>query len=341
MNIKNFLIIVLFFSTFVPISSFAKKNESLAKFNGKKITLSDLENFDSDGELKRGLQKIQSLKTDYQLIVKKKLFAYLREQAILKYVKKNNLQKQELIDQIYDKEPITEDAIKEFYQNYSHRFPNRPFSTIKEQVKTFLIAEKKRSIEEELGSRLLKEEHVKVFFEEETVRTKVSSGGDPSKGPKRAKIKIIEFTDFECPFCRRAFYTVQKVLEKYRGQIHYTIKDFPLSFHENAKPAAIAAFCADQQNQYWDYHDRLWKRNNAELKAKYFIKVAQELNLDMQKFQACLKSPEAEREIAQDIAEGQELGISGTPTFFVNGIRVNGARSETYFSQLIESELKK
>ncbi len=174
----------------------------------------------------------------------------------------------------------------------------------------------------------------------------VSIDDDPMKGDKKAPVTIVEFSDFECPYCAR-FYkdTYKKLVSEYvnKGKVRFVYRDFPLGFHNNAKPASIAANCAREQGgdtAYFKYHDKLYE-NQSSLGAANFKKWAKELNLDLVKFDKCLIDKKQSDEVDKDFKDGQSYGVSGTPAFFVNGKKVTGAQPFSIFKSLIEEELKK
>ena len=163
---------------------------------------------------------------------------------------------------------------------------------------------------------------------------------DPILGPENAPITIIEFSDFECPYCRRWHQEVySRLLENYPDQVRIVYRDFPLdSIHPNATPAALAANCAFEQNAFWEYHDQLFG-NALGLNAAAYQQYAQDLNLDMASFNECVESDRYLDEVRADLEWASNLGVQSTPTFFINGIALVGAQPYEVFEQVIEKEL--
>lgn len=158
---------------------------------------------------------------------------------------------------------------------------------------------------------------------------------DPFLGNPQAKVKIIEFGDFECPFCREAFPIVRKIADFYDEQIQLIYRDFPLSeIHPEAQKAAEAAGCAFKQGKFWPYHDKLFL-NQENLKENDLVKYAQELNLNVSQFNSCLLGRQQMAEVQKDYQDGKSLGISGTPTFFINGMMIAGVLNEEQFKAII------
>jgi len=170
-------------------------------------------------------------------------------------------------------------------------------------------------------------------------RYDIPTEGYPSLGPADAKIVIVEFSDFQCPYCRN-FHdeTFKALLDAYPGQIRFVYRNFPLtSIHPGAMPAAIASLCANDQNAYWDYYEKLFSSEN--LDKATFIKYASDLELNMDTFTACLSSGSHDDTIQKDMAFSTNLGVQSTPTFFINGLALIGAQPLTSFQKLIDKEL--
>jgi len=175
---------------------------------------------------------------------------------------------------------------------------------------------------------------------QEISRYDVPEDDDPAYGPPDAPITIIEFSDYECPYCRKWHLEVWPRLKAaYPDQIRLVYRDFPLtSIHANAIPAAIAANCAGEQGQYWEFNELLFSMKY-NLGASAYQSYAEELGLNMQDFQECVTSDRQNQEIQADFEFATNIGVRSTPTFFVNGIPVVGAQPFEVFQQLIEQEL--
>jgi protein-disulfide isomerase len=170
-------------------------------------------------------------------------------------------------------------------------------------------------------------------------RYDIPTEGYPSLGPDNAPITIVEFSDFQCPFCRR-FHddTYQALLDAYPGQIRFVYRNLPLtSIHPAAMPSAIASLCANDQNAYWDYHEKLFSSET--LDEPTFIQYATDLNLNVDEFTACLSSGKHDEYIQDDMNFAIDLGVQSTPTFFINGLAIVGAQPLSSFQQLIDKEI--
>jgi protein-disulfide isomerase len=167
---------------------------------------------------------------------------------------------------------------------------------------------------------------------------KVDVGNAPVLGPKNAAVTIVEWSDFQCPYCGRVEPTLQQVREQYKGKVRLAWKNQPLSFHPNAMPAAEAAMAADEQGKFWEFHDALFKRQN-ELGPALYDEVAKQVGLDMEKFHASIQGHKHLAQIKADMAAGSAVGADGTPTFFINGKKLVGAMPIESFKQVIDAEL--
>ena len=169
----------------------------------------------------------------------------------------------------------------------------------------------------------------------------VDEDDDPVLGKKNAPVTIVSFEDYQCPFCKRAFdQTFPQLKKEYidTGKVKYVYRDFPLSFHQEAQPAAEATECADEQGKFWEYHDAIFD-NQAALGRDLYLKLAGDLKLDVNKFTQCFDSGKYKQEVQADFNYGSQIGVSGTPTFFINGAKLVGAQPYEAFKQLIDAEL--
>lgn len=158
-------------------------------------------------------------------------------------------------------------------------------------------------------------------------------------GDFNAPITLVEFSDFECPFCERHYPTLKKILNDYKGKVRLVYKHFPLSFHPNAQKAAEASECADEQGKFWEYHDKLFENQPNGYSLEKFKQWAKDLGLNTSKFNECLDSGKYAQKVQADYQEGIQKGVQGTPATFVNGQLVSGALPYEVFKQIIDQEL--
>lgn len=164
----------------------------------------------------------------------------------------------------------------------------------------------------------------------------VETPDDPALGSSNPKVVIVEFADFECPYCQAAFPIIRQLAAKYKDTIRYQYRDFPIdAIHANAYYASLAGSCADEQGKFWVLHDTLYQNQNA-LSQENITTYAQQLGLNMQEFNACMLSERVKAEVDADIADGVKAGVQGTPTWFINGTRVAGVIPAEVFEKVIE-----
>lgn len=184
---------------------------------------------------------------------------------------------------------------------------------------------------------------------------RISADDDPVRGDPNAPITIIEFSDFQCPFCARFHVqTLPSLMEEYinTGKVNFVYRDFPIqSIHPNALPAAVAAECANEQGKYWEYHDTLfekqssWARLDSNTAIATFTQYAQDIELEMEQFNSCLASGKYLQEVQNDLSDGRDYEITGTPGFFIGNdkigfVKLNGAQPFESFKRIIDAQLE-
>lgn len=169
---------------------------------------------------------------------------------------------------------------------------------------------------------------------------KVDIGKAPTYGPKNAPVKVVVYSDFECPFCGRVNPSLDQIKKEYGDKVQMAFKHYPLPFHPNAKPAAIASLAAHRQGKFWQMHDKLFANQRA-LSRDALVGYAEDLGLDVGKFTKDLDDPTLAKWVDKDMAEGARFGVKGTPATFINGRMVSGAQPFSAFKTVIDSELQK
>jgi protein-disulfide isomerase len=165
--------------------------------------------------------------------------------------------------------------------------------------------------------------------------------GHPSLGPPDAPLTIVEFSDFQCPFCRESYPVIRSLVAEYGDRVRFVYRHFPVpSLHPDAVAAAEASMCAEEQGKFWAYHDRLFQ-NQAALDGQSLARYAVQTGLDAERFNGCVAARRYRAFVEQDMADGRTLGVRGTPTWFLNGEKAEGAIPEEIFRKVIEELLKK
>ncbi len=167
----------------------------------------------------------------------------------------------------------------------------------------------------------------------------VSADDDPTAGPANAPITIVEFSDYQCLYCKLSLPTINEILAKYRGKVRVVYRDYPGPNHPHAPQAAEAAQCAGDQGKFWEYHDSLFDRQ-ASGTGWNFSELAKEIGLNQDAFATCLNSRRYREEVAKDLRDGLKLGVTSTPTFFINGRPLVGAKPFAEFQAVIDRLLK-
>jgi len=214
------------------------------------------------------------------------------------------------------------------------------YDQVKSQIVDFLKQQKAQQLVQKYVEDLKAQSKVEILLPPYLPPKMDVAATGPSRGPDGAPVTIVEFSDFQCPYCARAEPTVKDLmaLEKYKGKIKLVYRDLPLPMHPLAPKAGEAAHCAGDQGKYWEMHDKLFaaspKLEVTDLKA-----YARELQLDGGRFDKCLESGEKAKVVAEHAKAGDELGVHGTPAFFVNGRLISGAAKLEAFTALIDAEL--
>jgi protein-disulfide isomerase len=232
--------------------------------------------------------------------------------------------------------PVTDEEARAVLDSARDRMGNmseaEALKSISEGMRRQRVAQRRT----ELAASLKAKHGVRLLLE--SPRVKIDPPSGPSVGPADALVTVVEFSDFQCPYCGREARTLKDVLEKYKGRVRLVFQDFPLSIHKDAPKAAEAAACAGDQGKFWEMHDQLFQ-NQDKLTVPDLKRHATSLGLDAQSFSTCLDSSRHAADWKRTMALGQGYGVSGTPAFFVNGVPVFGAVPIQEFTSVIDEEL--
>jgi protein-disulfide isomerase len=213
-----------------------------------------------------------------------------------------------------------------------------PFDDIKSEIAKFIKDKKVEQAMQAYRDKLRGEAKIENLLPAADLpRVEVAAVG-PTRGPAGAPVTIIEFSDFQCPYCGRAEPTMRKILDKYPGKVRLVYRDFPLPGHDNAPKAAEAAHCAEDQGKYWEMHDKLFDRQR-ELEVASLKTYARDVGLDGAKFDACLDGGAKSKDVDASARAGSDIGVHSTPSFFINGRPLSGALPFETFQEIIDAEL--
>jgi protein-disulfide isomerase len=234
--------------------------------------------------------------------------------------------------------PVTQAEMQTFYESVKDRLGDAAFDDVADQIRARFESQRRLEARAAYIGSLREASDVEVMIE--PPRIEVAATG-PSLGPDGAPVTIVEFSDYQCPFCQRAHPTLNAIAARYPDQVRIVYRHFPLDgIHPEARGAAEAAACADEQGRFWEYHELVFAAT-PELGAEKLEELAATAELDVDAFKACVAEGRFADLVANDLAEGQGAGVDGTPAFFVNGIPLSGAQPLEAFVKLIDAELER
>lgn len=295
-----------------------------------------------------GEEMLQGLRSDIYKLEKQiydlkfgKVKALLIEKLIASDPKSKGLTNDEYLEKfISSKITVADKEIEEFIKD-----KNIPAQHVNDQIKVkikdHLKSTKAQSAIEAWLAEKTSGTPVEVYLDKPvTPKFNVNIEGAPTSGPQDAKVTIVEFSDFQCPFCAKGAEIVSALKKKYNNKVKFVFKHFPLPFHKQAELAANASMCINEQSgdKFWKMHDAMFA-DQSKLAEVDLIATAKTLGADEAKFTECLKSQKFANYVKADMEEGKKLGIDSTPTFYVNGKLLSGAQPIEVFSELIDEEL--
>jgi protein-disulfide isomerase len=305
-------------------------SEVAATLDGRTITIGELDDFVKE-DLFRNATSEGNPATLYN-VRSRALREMLDALIIEKAASAANLSPEDyLTQQIEAQGEVPEEEIAAFYDEHIDQMGGLPLDEMRDRIGTFMKQQRTGTIVSDLRDEATTE----ILLE--PARVEVEAIG-PSKGPDDAVVTIVEFSDFQCPYCGRVVTTIDQVLAKYPTQVRFVYRNLPLSIHPRAQAAAEAAACADNQGNFWDYHDLIFANRSADSDEDFELH-ASELGLDMQAFRQCVQNRDTQQIVEVDIAAAESLRISGTPSFVINGIPLHGVRSVEAFSEVIDAEI--
>lgn len=284
--------------------------------------------------------QLQKFRAQVYQVKKGALDGLIADKLIEKAASKDGMSKEEYVAENVDAkvDPPTEEEIKAFYDQQKGRM-RAPFEEMRERIADYLKGTRRNEKMQALVASLREKADVKIMLE--PPRTEVSLDNAAHViGDGDAQIVLVEFSDYQCPYSKRAQSTVSQVLDEYKGKVRYAFFDFPLSFHKDAMKAHEAARCAGEQGQYAAYKQKIFD-NQAKLGVEELKEYAKEIGLDTESFDSCLETGKSAAAVQQSIQKGSGAGVSGTPAFFVNGIMISGAQPLKSFQEIIDAELGK
>ncbi len=265
----------------------------------------------------------------------------LSEHLIEREAKARGMSKESFLRSELDNKvpPPTDAEINSVYEANKARMGGRSLEEMKPQVVEYLRGRALAARAGELRRELAKKNNVKLLLEAPRFDVKAPATAH-ARGPATAPVTMVEFSDYQCPFCQRAEQTVEGLLTKYGDKLRFVIVDYPIEGHPGAFPAAKAARCAGDQGKFWEYHRSLLQQPG-NFSEKDFKDRAASLGLKGEDFASCLAGDRHDAAIKHGLEQAASLGVQATPTFFINGRMISGAREAEVFESLIEEELSR
>jgi protein-disulfide isomerase len=327
------LLLALVSAPALAVQASSDAGKPLATIDGKAITMEDVESLAakelSMAEAQYRKEKFRITGQAVNQIVSRRL---LEAEAAARHMSVEQLLAEARV------EPVSDEDVTRFYEQNKARVDASGKSKEENlaEVRSYLQKQNQATARQALLGGLEKKHDIVILLE--PPRVAVAATG-PARGPADAAVTIVEFSDFECPFCMRLQNSLAQVMEKYGDRVRLVYRQFPLSFHPDAQKAAEASLCANDQGQFWAMHDAMFADQKG-LGIEELRKKAAKLGLNAKAFDDCLDSNKHAATIASDTEDGKTLGVTGTPTVFINGISMSGAQPFDALAKVIDNELQ-
>jgi protein-disulfide isomerase len=307
--------------------------DKVAEVDGAVITRAELD--------RSGGKPLTNLRQQLYNMERQKLDEFIGATLLTREAKNKGVSVTTLLEQEVNGKagPVSEPEIEAFYNQNKARIPY-PIEKVHDEIRDYLREQKVEAQKNDYLKALRAKAKVTSYLKAPpVVRVELSITGAPVRGSEKAKVTIVKFEEFQCPYCKAVQPTLKELLKRYDGKIRLVHKDLPLDqIHPRARPAAEAARCAGEQGKFWDFHDMLYA-NGAKLTDEEFKSAAKEVGLDTDSFDKCLASGKFKGAVQKDLLEGAKLGLNGTPAFFINGRELTGAQPLEAFAAVIDEEL--
>lgn len=308
-------------------------SEKIAEIEGRIVTRAEIDRV-AGKSLANAREQLYKLE-------RQKLEEYIGATLLAQEAEKRKVSVSTLLEQEVNSKitPITEEEIQRFYKSHKDRLPVE-LAKVHDQIRGHLHEQEIAARKMEFFKALRSKAKVTTYLKPPPIqRAQVSTNGASFKGTEKAQVTIVKFEDFECPFCKNVQPTLAQVLKRYNGRVRVVHKDLPLeAIHPQAQLAAEGARCAGDQGKFWEYHDTLYTKA-PKLAAVDLKEYAKDMGLDTAKFDQCLDNRKFKAAVQKDLSEGAQLGLTGTPTFFINGREISGALPLESFAAIIDEEL--
>jgi len=324
--VSNVLVMVAY-AFAAESSSSGSAGVVVVEINGKKVTLGEFEQ-------KHPLALFQARNTFFET-QRKAVVAYVDEYLLEEQAKRENL----TVEQLWEKHVTSriakdpsEEALRVYYEGVDTK---ETFEAVRDRI-VDSIRQRRLAVAKDAFMKSLRD-NAKVSYHVAPPRVEMSMKDTPVRGATDARVTLVEFADYECPYCQQIQPALDRLEAEFKGKVAFAYKDMPLPMHPNAPKAAEASHCAEAQGKYWEYHDLLAK--NKQLGLPALKEAARTLKLNAEAFDKCLDSGEKAGIVAAHSKEAAALGVQGTPTFLVNGRFINGTPDYDQLRAMLEEEL--
>ncbi len=309
-------------------------SEKLADVDGVSITRAEID--------RAAGKPLSNAREQLYKLERQKLDEYIGATLLTREAKRQNISVSTLVEREVDSKvaPVTEDDIKSFYEKNKNRLPFE-LEKVHDQIRDYLREQKIDNQKTAYVKLLRSSAKITTYLKAPPIyRAEVPVNGAPMRGSENAPVTIVKFEDFQCPFCKTAQPTFKELLKKYDGKVRVVHKDLPLeAIHPQAREAAEAGRCAGEQGKFWEYHDQLYSIS-PKLSTEDLKNSAKQVGLNAVPFDQCLTSGKYRNLVQKDLNDGAQLGLTGTPTFFINGREISGALPLDALSVVIDEELE-
>jgi protein-disulfide isomerase len=309
----------------------SSRSDVVAVVAGEELTMGQIEDLAAGGLIQVRQQRYDMLRGALERLGVQKL---MEAEAAERGITADELRLLEIDGKI--QEP-TESEMENAYRANVHRAGGLSYQELRSSIQSTIRRDRLNMRETRYVDELKKKYGFSVSLVAPRVEFELTSA-NPSRGNPDAPITLVEFGDYQCPYCRRAHTTVQRVLAEYGDKVRHVFMDFPLANHDRARPAAEAAYCAGEQGKYWDYSDHLMVMSG-DLNDDNLRDRADQIGLDVDEFMSCFISGRHSDVVAAGLQTGASSGVDRTPTFFINGRLLTGAKNFETFQLIIDEEL--
>lgn len=314
-----------------PSAPSADANTAVATIGGETITMAQIDELAAPALLdaRQAIYEARSQALD-QMINER----LVKAEATKRSVDEETLFRQE----VEAKAPAPTDAEIEAFYNENRSMMRGELEDLKPRIAQHLQQQKLADAATGFINGLRDAAGVKILLD--APRVEVQAGSSPRWGNAEAPVEIIEFSDFQCPYCTRGAETLEQVKKHYGDKVTVVYRHFPLPMHDRADEGAAASECANEQGKFWEYHDQLFANQRA-MSDDDLRSYARTVGLDMQKFEECYTSGRHVATVERDVEQGRQVGMTGTPGFYINGRMLTGAQPFDAFKQVIDAELER